>query len=128
MTGFIVTRILGKVTKVDEGTAKTGKAWFRASVACGIYNYAAKAYETRWVNVVGFDKIAEAMRKVIKNGSAIYAEGEAKPGKAFKTNSGQEMQSLDLVARDWYLAGTVEDTRQPAKDTEEEDASDPFSR
>jgi hypothetical protein len=128
MTGFIVTRVLGKVTKINEGIAKTGKAWFRCNVACSIYDYASKKYETQYVNVVGFDKVAEAMKKIIKVDAAIFAEGTAKPGKPFKTNKGDEIQSVDLVARDWYLAGTVDDTRQAKPtETEEVDESDPFA-
>lgn len=127
MTGFITTRILGKVTSIKEGVAKTGKAWFRANVACGIYDYASKKYVTHFVNVVAFDKVAEAMKKLIQPGCALFAEGTAKAADSTKTNGGREIPAIDLVARDWYLAGIVEDTRQPVAEVEDVDASDPFA-
>jgi hypothetical protein len=127
MTGIFKTTILGKVTNVADGTTKQGKAWFRANVAVAVYNFGTKKYETRLVNVVGFDRIAEAMKKVIKVGAALFAEGEAKPGKPFKTNSGDEVIPTDLVARDWTVAGIVPDREERAAVTEETDEADPFA-
>lgn len=127
MSGILETVTLGKVTNVADGTTKQGKAWFRANVAVRLYNFTSKTYDTRFVNVIGFDRIAEAMKKQIKVGCALWARGESKPGKPFKTNKGDEITPTDLVARDWTIAGIVPDYEQKQAADTTEDESDPFA-
>lgn len=125
MTGVLKTTVLGKVTRVDSGTAKTGKVWCRVSLSVSLYNYSTKKYDQRMVNVAGFDAVAEAMKKRITPGCALWAEGEAKAGKPFKTNNGTEIVPLDLFARDWSVAGVIpERPAEVAEDTD--DDADPF--
>lgn len=128
MNGILKTCVLGKVTDTADGTTKQGKAWFRASLAVNIYTGRKdNPYENVFVNVVGFDKLAESMKKQITKGCAVYAEGQVKPGKPFKTNSGAEFTPLDLIARDWSIAGIVPDRFSEPKVEEPVEDDNPFA-
>jgi single-stranded DNA-binding protein len=126
---FIVTEILGKVTNIADGTSKNGKPWCRANVQCRVYTgNRDNPYETRFINAVCFDQKAEKLKAQVSVGTMLFARGEAKPGKPWKTNKGEEVQTTDLVIRDFYAAGQFVDTREAAATTTEEPEDDnPFA-
>jgi single-stranded DNA-binding protein len=128
MNGFSKTSVLGRVTNVADGVTKQGKAWFRANVVVREWTGRKETpYESVYYNVVAFDRIAEKMKEQLVKGMALYAEGRAKVGKAFKNNKGEEITPLDLVVRDWSAAGVVPEFEAKPVVEETEDESDPFA-
>lgn len=126
MNGISKTIILGRVTNVADGMTKQGKAWCRANVVVRQYTGRKEApYESVYFNVVAFDRVAEKMKERVQKGMALYAEGAVKVGKPFKTNKGDEVTPLDLVCRDWEVAGNVEFEEKPQA-TEEAEEENPF--
>lgn len=61
--------------------------------------------DTQWHRVQFFERLAEIVGEYVKKGHPIYVEGRIKYGKYTDRESGQEKNTVDIVATELQLLG-----------------------
>lgn len=61
--------------------------------------------DTQWHRVQFFDRLAEIVGEYVRKGSQLYVEGRIKYGKYTDRESGQEKNTVDIVATELQLLG-----------------------
>lgn len=68
--------------------------------------------DTQWHRVQFFERLAEIVGEYVRKGHPIYVEGRIKYGKYTDRESGQEKNTVDIVATELQLLGGGRDRQQ----------------
>lgn len=78
--------------------------------------------DTQWHRVQFFERLAEIVGEYVRKGHPIYVEGRIKYGKYTDRESGQEKNTVDIVATELQLLGGDRD-RQPQQQQQQRTAA-----
>lgn len=86
--------------------------------------------DTQWHRVQFFDRLAEIVGEYVKKGHPIYVEGRIKYGKYTDRESGQEKNTVDIVATELQLLGGDRDRQgqQPQQQQQQQRTAAPAPR
>ncbi|NDC60937.1 MAG: single-stranded DNA-binding protein [Betaproteobacteria bacterium] len=73
--------------------------------------------ETQWHRITFYDRLAEIAGEYVKKGRPIYVEGRLKYGSYTDKTTGQEKQTVDIIATELQLLGGREGMGGPSEDT-----------
>jgi single-strand DNA-binding protein len=72
--------------------------------------------ETQWHRITFYDRLAEIAGEYVKKGRPIYVEGRLKYGSYTDKTTGQEKQTVDIIATELQLLGGREGMGGPSED------------
>jgi single-strand DNA-binding protein len=72
--------------------------------------------ETQWHRITFYDRLAEIAGEYVKKGRPIYVEGRLKYGAYTDKTTGQEKQTVDIIATELQLLGGREGMGGPSED------------
>ena len=70
--------------------------------------------ETQWHRITFYDRLAEIAGEYVKKGRPIYVEGRLKYGSYTDKTTGQEKQTVDIIATELQLLGGREGMGGPS--------------